>query len=91
MLLGGMFLPQAGMVKQLLMASGLKDPAVLKMADTILSGGFGTPTVAKLNTPSLQIPDDAETIVASAQNADTELTVIVVSRKKPQKALDAAA
>ena len=87
-LLRGM-MPQAAMVKQLLMASGVDDPIALRMVDRLTSGGLSKPETQPFAGDSFPVPPGSECLVVSGENSDETLLLLMVARKKTHKTLDA--
>lgn len=69
------------MVKQALLAMGMKDPAVLGMADRLMQGGFENPRLESFAGDSFPITDGAETMLVSATKPDGKYTILLVREK----------
>lgn len=70
------------LVRQALLAMGMTDKTVLDMVDRIMQGGFSTPRLEALAGPSFPIPENAETMLVSAEKLDGKYTILIVCEKR---------
>lgn len=70
------------LVKQGLMAMGMKDPAVLSMADKLMAGGFENPRLESFAGESFHVPEGSETMLVSAEKSDGKYTILLVREKR---------
>lgn len=85
---GGLSMMPKGLVKQFLMAQGMKDPQVLEVVGKLENGIDGMPAIQAFHGTSLSIPEDAKAIQVTGQNAEDDVYLLVYTRKKAGKNLD---
>lgn len=70
------------LVKQFLMAAGLKDPDVMTTVDVLTQGGFDPPCVEAYAGDNLPIAPGSKAVVISTSRSDVELTLVLIRRNK---------
>lgn len=72
----------AMMVRQALLAMGMRDQSVLDMAERIMAGGFDNPRLETFAGDSFPVPEGADTMLVSADKLDGKYTILLVREKR---------
>ena len=86
----GAFKPSAMMVRQLLLASGIRDPQILSTVDKVLSAGVGAPTVTHMTGSEgvcIPVPEGASCVKAAMQSPGEVIEVYMLVLKRDSPAL----
>ncbi len=70
------------LTKQLLMASGVKEPEVYEMISALCKGGFDAPTIEAYGGDSLPILPGSKAVAIMTSSDTEELQFLIVRRTK---------